>query len=160
ACIGQGGISTGYAEKVFAVAGEQYSPHVLLNLGKLDWRLANQQSSNSRLLDGLWGQLAPSRDYFDPHIKAVTAVAYFQPERALSFAENLIRNGKHLRDLPEMIKYAAYTCDFTKRACECLWELGKDDTRELNPNPHHAIRVLSELCSVQPNKPIEYNKAI
>lgn len=160
ACIGPGGISTGYAEKVFAAAGEQYSPHALLNLGKLDWRLANQQPSNSRLLDGLWGQLAPSRDYFDPHIKAVTAVAYFQPERALSFAEKLIRDGKHVRDLPEIIKYAAYTRDFTRRACNCLWELGKDDDRELNPNPHHAIRILSELCSVQPNKPLDYNEAI
>jgi transcriptional regulator with XRE-family HTH domain len=160
ACIGPEGVSTGYAEKVFGSVGEQYSPHVLLNLGKLDWRLANGDPSTSRLLDGLWSQLAPSRDYFDPHIKAITAVAYFQPDRALTFAENLVREGRHLRDLPEMIKYAAYTHDFTRRACECLWELGKDDDRDLNPNPNHAIRILSELCAVEPNKPLEYNEAI
>jgi hypothetical protein len=59
-----------------------------------------------------------------------------------------------------MIKYAAYTHDFTRRACECLWELGKDDDKELNPNPNHAIRILSELCAVEPNKPIEFNEAI
>ena len=107
ACIGAGGISTGYAEKIFAVAGDQYIEHVLLNLGKLDWRLANGRPSNTGLLDGIWGQLAPSTDCGDPHIKAVTAVAYFQPERALSFAEKLIREGRYLRDLPELIKYAA-----------------------------------------------------
>ena len=160
ACIGLGGASTGYAEKVFAVAGDRYIEHVLLNLGKLDWRLANGRPSNSRLLDGIWGQLAPSTDYGDPHIKAVTAVAYFQPERALLFAEKLIREGRYLRDLPELIKYAAYTHEYTKRACECLWELGKGDARELNPHPGHAIRILSELCAVRPDKPLLFNEAI
>ena len=160
ACIGAGGLSTGYAEKVFAVAGDRYIEHVLLNLGKLDWRLANGRPSNSRLLDGIWGQLAPSSDYDDPHIKAVTAVAYFQPERALSFAERLIREGRYLRDLPELIKYAGYTADYTKRACECLWELGKRDSRALDPNPGHAIRVLSELCAVRPDKPLLFNEVV
>jgi hypothetical protein len=94
------------------------------------------------------------------HIKAVTAVAYFQPERALSFAEKLIREGRYLRDLPELIKYAAYTHDYTKRACECLWELGKGDARELNPRPDHAIRILSELCAVRPDKPLPFNDAM
>jgi transcriptional regulator with XRE-family HTH domain len=160
ACIGAGGLSIGYAEKVFAAAGDQYIEHVLLNLGKLDWRLANGRPSNSGLLDGIWGQLAPSTDYGDPHIKAVTAVAYFQPERALSFAENLIREGRYLRDLPELVRYAAYTREYTKRACECLWELGKGDARELSPHPSHAIRVLSELCAVRPDKPLLFNEAV
>jgi transcriptional regulator with XRE-family HTH domain len=160
ACIGAGGISTGYAEKVFAVAGDRYVEHVLLNLGKLDWRLANGRPSNSRLLDGIWDQLTPNTDYGDPHIKAVAAVAYFQPDRALSFAEKLIRDGRYLRELPELVKYAAYTHEYTKRACECLWELGKGDTRELNPHPGHAIRILSELCSVRPDKPLLFNEAI
>jgi hypothetical protein len=75
-------------KRVFAVAGDRYIEHVLLNLGKLDWRLANRQPSNSRLLDGIWGQLTASTDYGDPHIKAVTSVAYFQPERALSLPRN------------------------------------------------------------------------
>jgi transcriptional regulator with XRE-family HTH domain len=160
ACIGAGGSSTGYAEKVFAVAGDRYIEHVLLNLGKLDWRLANGRPSNSRLLDGIWDRLAPTTDYGDPHIKAVTAVAYFQPERALSFAEKQIREGRHLRDLPELIKYTAYTHDYTNRACECLWELGKSDARELNPHPGHAIRILSELCAVRPGKPLLFNEAV
>jgi transcriptional regulator with XRE-family HTH domain len=160
ACIGVGGLSTGYAERVFAAAGDQYIEHVLLNLGRLDWRLANGRPSNSRLLDGIWGQLAPSTDYGDPYIKAVTAVAYFQPERALSLAEKLIREGQYLRDLPELIKYAAYTHEFTKRACECLWELGKSDSRQLGPHPGHAIRVLSDLCAVRPDKPIRFNDVV
>jgi hypothetical protein len=160
ACVGPGATSTGYAEKVFSIAGERYVENVLLNLGKLDWRLANGEPRNSRLLDGVWGQLSPSREYGDPHIKAVTAVAYFQPERALSFAEKLIALGQHLRELPQLIKYTTFTFAYTNRACECLWELGKADTRELNPNPSHAIRILSELCAVEPTKPVQFNEAI
>jgi transcriptional regulator with XRE-family HTH domain len=159
-CVGLGHLSTGYAEKVFAAAGDQYIEHVLLNLGKLDWRLANGNPTNSRLLDGIWGQLAPSSEYGDLHMKAVTAVAYFQPERALAFAERLISDGKNLRDLPELLKYAAYTYKCVRRACDCLWELGKGDARDLNPHPAHAIRILSELCAVRPNKSLQYNQAI
>ncbi|MGY3695393.1 chromosome segregation and condensation protein ScpB [Bradyrhizobium sp. USDA 3240] len=160
ACVGPAGMSTGYAEKVFAIAGDRYVENVLLNLGKLDWRLASGEPRNSRLLDGVWGQLSPSREYGDPHIKAVTAVAYFQPERALSFAEKLIGLGLHLRELPQLIKYTTFNFAYINRACECLWELGKTDTRELNPNPSHAIRILTELCAVEPTKPVQFNEAI
>ena len=160
ACIGQGGTSTGYAEQVFVAAGNAHVEHLLLNLGKLDWRLANGDPSNSRLLDGVWGLLKPSSGYSDPHINAVTAVAYYQPARALSFAEQLIREGNYLRDLPNLIKYAAYNLEHLPRACECLWEIGKSDARPLNSNHGHAIRILSGLCAVEPNKPITFNEVV
>lgn len=159
-CIEQNGRSTGYAEQVFDAVPNPQIEHVLLNLGKLDWRRANGDPSNSKLLDGVWKKLNPTSDYSDPHISAVTAVAYYQPQRTLEFAEHLIRKGTHLRDLPNLIKYAAYNLEYVRRACECLWELGKGDDRALNQNPGHAIRILSELCAVEPNKPIEYNEAV
>ena len=159
-CIGLNRKSTGYAEKVFDAADDSYIEHVLLNLGKLDWRLTNGNPSNSQLLDSMWQKLAPSREYSDPHINAITAVAYYQPIRALDFVQHLISKGEHLRDLPNIIKYAAYNFEYLQRACEYLWELGKNDKRELNQTPEHAIRILSELCEVAPNKPHEYNEAI
>jgi hypothetical protein len=160
-CIGENGLSTGYAEQVFEAAKDHQVEHLLLNLGKLDWRLANVNPSNSRLLDGIWSRLRPSREYSDPHIQAVTAVAYYQPDRALTFAEKLIRDGAYLSDLPPLIKYAAYSFEYVQRACECLWELGKADDRELlNRYVGHAIRILSELCAVEPSKPLRYNEAI
>lgn len=160
ACIGENGKSTGYAEQVFDAASNAHIEHVLVNLGKLDWRRANGDPSNSRLLDGIWQKLKPSSDYSDPHISAVTAVAYYQPGRTLDFAEHLIREGTYLRDLPNLIKYAAYNFEHLPRACECLWELGKSDNRVLHQHPGHAIRILSELCAVEPNKPIDYNEVV
>jgi transcriptional regulator with XRE-family HTH domain len=159
-CIGQEGRSTGYAEQVFDVASNTHVEHLLLNLGKLDWRRANGDPSNSQLLDGVWKKLQPSRDYSDPHIAAVMAVAYYQPKRALDFAENLIHEQKYLEDLPNLIKGAAYSYEHLPHACECLWELGKSDDRALHQYPGHATRILSELCEIDPNKSIEYNEVV
>jgi len=159
-CIGIDTASTGYAESVFEHVNAVHLEHLLLNLGKLDWRLANGDPSNSRLLDGVWSKLKASQEYQDPCVNAVTKVAYYQPKRALDFAEALMREGKYLRDLPGLIKNAAYNFEYLMRACECLWELGKTDSRTLNQHPGHAIRILSELCSVEPNKPYEYNEAV
>ena len=157
-CLDQGGGSTGYAEKVFDAAGNAHIQSLLLNLGKLDWRRANGNPSNSCLLNGIWAKLKPTSEYSDPHIKAVSAVAFYQPGKALDFAETLIRRRNFLRDVPNILKQAAYNCTHMRRACECLWELGKADDRNLHQNPSHAIRILGGLCAVEPNKPIEYNE--
>lgn len=159
-CIGLQGKSTGYVERVFDVASNAHIEHLLLNLGKIDWRRANGDPSNSRLLEGVWRKLRPSNDNLDPHISAVTAVAFYQPERALGFAERLLREGKYLRELPNLIKYAAYNVEHLRRACEYLWELGKNDSRSLNQYPGHAMRILAELCAIEPDKPLECNRVV
>jgi transcriptional regulator with XRE-family HTH domain len=159
-CISVNGGSTGYAERVIDATKQAQLENVLLNLGKLDWRLTNGDPSNSRLLDGVWQRLQPSSKYADPCIAAVKAVAFYQPQRALAFVEKLIREGTYLEDLPNVIKHAAYNFEYLQHACECLWHLGKKDARVLNSNPGHAIRVLSELAAVEPNKPIAFNEAI
>ena len=125
-CIALNGKSTGYAEKVFDAAGDLHIEHILLNLGKLDWRLANGDPSNSLLLDGIWQKLKPSREYSDPHIHAIIAVAYYQRMKVLDFVQHLISEGKYLRDLPKIIKNAAYNLEHLPRACGYLWELGKN----------------------------------
>ncbi len=158
-CIALNGKSTGYAEKVFDAAGDLHIEHILLNLGKLDWRLANGDPSNSLLLDGIWQKLKPSREYSDPHIHAIIAVAYYQPTRVLDFVQHLISEGKYLRDLPKIIKNAAYNLEHLPRACGYLWELGKSEKRKFNQIPD-AIRILTELCEIEPNKPKEYNKVV
>lgn len=159
-CGGAEGRSTGFAEKAFDVADERLMQTLLLNLGKLDWRLSDGDASNSRLLDGVWAKLKPSLEYDDPYIKAVKSVAYYQPGRALDFAEALVRDGKFTKQLAEIFKYAAYNFDYVLRACEGLWHLGRDDSRELHQHPNHPIRILAELCEVQPRKPLVYNKAV
>jgi transcriptional regulator with XRE-family HTH domain len=159
-CVGPNDGSTGYAESVFNFTNEKQSENLLINLSKLDWRRSNGNPSNSKLIDGVWSKLKPENEYADPHIKAVAAVAYYQPLKAIEFAERLIREGKFLRQLPEILKYAAYNLEYLERACEALWELGKQDSRPLNQHPGHPIRILAELGEIQPNKPLAYNEVI
>lgn len=159
-CVTENGASSGYAERVFAASPQSLVEHVLLNLGKLDWRLSSGNTASSRLLDGLWQRLRPTGEYGDTHFKAMTSVAYYQPARALQFAEQRIAEGRIPNDLPELVKNTAYNFEHLRRACECLWELGKLDERELNQHPGHAIRILKELCAVEPNKPVEYNAEV
>ncbi|EJN16296.1 Helix-turn-helix protein [Bradyrhizobium sp. YR681] len=159
-CVGALGASSGYAETVFAHASEKQAEHLLINLSRLDWRRSNGDPSNSKLVDGVWSKLKPERDYSDPHIKAVAAVAYYQPSKAIEFAERLIHEGKFLQQLPEILRNAAFNFAQVRPACEALWELGKHDSRPLAQHPEHPIRILAELCEVQPNKPLVYNEAI
>jgi len=159
-CVGPLGASSGYAEIVFDAASEKQAEHLLVNLSRLDWRRSSGDPSNSKLVDGVWSKLKPERDYSDPHIKAVAAVAYYQPVKAIEFAERLIYEGKFLNQLPEILRTAAFNLAHVREACEALWELGKRDSRPLEQHPEHPIRILAELCEVQPNKPLVYNEAI
>jgi len=160
ACVGPNEQSTGYAEDMFEKLPDRFVQNLVVNLGKLDWRRSDGDTSESRLLDGVWAKLKPASEYGDPHIKAVAEIAYFQPERALDFAERLMRKGKFLKQLPAILRPAAYNMQYVERACEDLWELGKADDRELNQHPEHPIRILGELCEVRPDKPQEYNAKV
>jgi transcriptional regulator with XRE-family HTH domain/chromosome segregation and condensation protein ScpB len=159
-CVGSQGASSGYAETVFDSANGRQVEHLLVNLSRLDWRRSNGDPSNSKLIDGVWRKLKPEQEYSDPHIKAVAAVAYFQPLKAIEFAEQLIRDGKFLNQIPEILRYAAFNLDHVKRACEDLWEIGKRDSRPLEQHPNHPIRILAEMGEIQPNKPLSYNEAV
>jgi transcriptional regulator with XRE-family HTH domain len=159
-CVGPHSRSTGYAEKAFDAADDRQIATLLLSLGKLDWQLSNGDASNSHLLDGVWDKLKPTSEYADPYISAVQAIAYYQPLRAITFGEALIRQGQFANQLAEIFKYAAYNFEYVPRACAALWHLGRDDDRQLHQHPNHPIRILAELCEVQPNKPLDYNEAV
>lgn len=156
ACIAEDGRSTGYAEQVFAHANFEQTKNLLVNMGKVDWRRSQGNPDDSILLADIWHQIGDSDRYID----AVTEVAYYQSRRSLDYAERFIREGRDPQQLTKLIKYAGYDIDHLPRACECLWEIGKDDARKLNQYPDHAIRILKELCEPERNKPVEHNEVL
>lgn len=156
ACVAEDGRSTGYAEQVFAHANLDQTKNLLVNMGKIDWRRSQGNPNDSSLLADLWCEIGDSDNYLD----AVTEVAYYQPRRSLDYAERLIREGRVPQKLTKLIKYAGYDIDHLPRACECLWEIGKNDSRRLNQHPDHAIRILKELCEPERNKPLEHNEVL
>jgi hypothetical protein len=62
--------------------------------------------------------------------------------------------------LPPILGRIAANPDFTEQACQMLWELGRDDRRRLNQFPDHAIRVLADLASYAPGKPVLYSAKV
>ena len=156
-CINKDGTSNGYVEQVFDVAPPLYLKNLLINLGRLDWRLCNGNTDDSHLLEGVWRKLRWHDEYSNHHVDAAAAVAYYQPRMALGFARRLIDEG-HGADarVCEMLKNAAYNFDCLDDACDLLWRASYTDDRPLNQHPHHGIRILKELAQFEPNKPVEY----
>ena len=155
-CIVTHGQSTGFAERLFDAVPEAYAEHVLLNLGRMDWRKSNGDTRQSRALDGLWNRLDLTTEYETPHARAAAAAAYYQPVQALRLVRTQIGNGHRGEPITRILRNIAYHFDHLAEACELLWTLGQHDARALNSHPSHAIRILSELARPEPNKPIVY----
>ncbi|EKF72914.1 helix-turn-helix domain-containing protein [Alcanivorax hongdengensis A-11-3] len=144
--------STGIAEAVFESLPAGYIGNLLVNLGKLDWRLSNGDTRQSELLNSIWEKL----DGSEPHSSAVAEAAFYQPEKAIRYARRLIDDGSKEKSITKILKYIAYNFEYLPDACELLWKIGRDDDRSLNQHPWHGIRVLNELGGPEPGKPIKY----
>ena len=161
ACITQRGASNGYAERIFGASIPEHKEHVLLNLGRLDWRRHEGDTTESRLLDGLWSQLAWEDDYVHAQAKAAAAAAYFQPRQAVAFARRLIAEGHGQdEDVCRIVHGATYHLPHLRDACSLLWEAGQRDSRPTDQHPHHAIRLLTELATPEPRKPPEFVEGV
>ena len=155
-CISSAGQSTGFAESVFDAVPAPYVEHILSNLGRLDWIKSNGDTRQSRLLDALWERVFANCDDNPAYLRAAAAVAFYQPNQALEFAVRLIRSGKERESAAKIIRNAAYNYESLPKACQLLWDLGRHDRGVLGRNPSHPIRILAELASPEPYKPITY----
>jgi transcriptional regulator with XRE-family HTH domain len=141
---------------VFERADSQYLKHLLVNLGRLDWRLRNGATEDSTLLSSVANRLQWQNKYHNPHIEAVEAVAYYQPRLALDFATRLIEQGHgEVSGVCGMVRNAAFNLEYLEDACVLLWRAGKSDTRALHQQPSHGIRILKELAEFAPQKPVK-----
>jgi hypothetical protein len=68
---------------------------------------------------------------------------------------------KHvLEGLPPVLRRVAFNREYTQEACELLWRLGRNDPRELNQYPDHGVRLLADLASYEPGKPVWFNQKV
>jgi len=183
ACLNMRGESNGYAQLVFETFKALSLAQILNNLAELDWRIRKAGSKETDLLEDIWKSINyefQNASNFNrlQLLGFLDEVAYYQPKRTLKLVEFAMRNPattpedealsrtyefthEHvLYKLPRLIKKISYTLDYLPRCCELLWELGKDDSRELNQNPEHGIRVLKDLASYDIDKPIIFNQIV
>lgn len=155
--IDANGAASPKVQRVFDRADSQYLKHLLVNLGRLDWRLRNGAAEGSTLLSSVSNKLQWQNEYHNPHIEAVEAVAYYQPRLALDFAEHLIGQGHgEASGVCGMVRNAAFNLECLEDACVLLWRAGRSDVRPLHQQPSHGIRILKELAEFAPQKPVEY----
>ena len=177
------GQPTGYANRVFSKFASLCPSEVLRNISELDWRLRWSSDDAPELLGGIWQgveqefQEAPNSGRCTI-LRILEEVAVYQPERTLQLVEYAVQNpaikpedpewskvyefshNDVLRRLPTLLRRVSYTLDFLPRCCKLLWEMGRDDTRNLNPNPDHAMRVLADLGNYEIEKPLVVNHGV
>lgn len=159
--IGSNGTVTSKVHKIFDIADVQYLTNLLVNLGRLDWRLKAGAAQDSELLEALSPKLKWHGEYHHPHVEAMEAVAYYQPRLALSFAERLIEEGHgQASGVCGMVRNAAYNFEVLEDSCLLLWRAGKSDQRPLHQQPSHGVRILKELAEFEPYKPVQYVEGV
>ncbi|MBP7705035.1 MAG: restriction endonuclease [Caulobacter sp.] len=160
-CIIDGRLSQ-FAEEILAASAD--SPlllrNIVLNLGRLDWRRTEGETSDSRLLDQVWRSFETITSDYDDRLDAVRAVSVYQPRQALDLAGRLLRQGVALEVVPEILRNIAYTAEYLDEAVALLWEMGRQDERRTGPHPSHPMRVLAEMAAFEDGKPFEINDAM
>lgn len=157
-CIGADGRLTPFAEQIATEVKDQQLVQVLVNLGRMDWRRTDGDPSQSDLLEPIWAKLRAIDSEYDGRIEAVEAVAIYQPSQALRFVEAQIEQDRILSQFPTILRRVAFSPEHRRAALRLLWDLGRNDARDLSPHPNHAIRVLAELIGYEEHKSFEFNK--
>jgi len=181
ACLTDTGDATGYADEIFERFSSICPADVLRNLGELDWRQQSSTGEPSDVLNGVWqsikeafisgGHMARARI-----LEVLKPAAYYLPIRVLDLVEISIRQPveerpepggeiyKHthrdvLDAIPELIRAIAFTMDCLPKCCDLLWEIGRDNTERTNDSGH-PMRILKDLSSYKPMKPVSYHGVI
>lgn len=155
-CTNDNGESLGYAEKVFKFSPPRHLENILINLGKLDWKLNSGDTSHSRFLTDVWKVITREEHVSDHLAHAVKAVAFYQPEKALEYVDACIRKNDFKSTLPDIIKYAAYNYGSLRQSCELLWDIITNENNNDLSKKKYALSVLTDMATVEPNKPLYF----
>jgi transcriptional regulator with XRE-family HTH domain len=155
-CVGADGKLTTFAISLAEHVEPAQLTQVLVNLGRMDWRLTGGDPSNSHLLDPIWSTLNAIDEKYDARIEAVQSAAYYQPAQAMAFVQAQIDAGRILQEFGTILRRVAYSPEHRLDALRLLWDLGQEDQRDLNPHPNHPIRTLAELLSYERQKPLGF----
>ncbi|MFC6704864.1 helix-turn-helix domain-containing protein [Flexivirga alba] len=176
---------TGYLRRVQDAADGQVAQHLFINASRVDWQVRRQVEGTLSLIDQLWSQFEAEMregDIVDREnlLKLLKRIAYFQADRALALCRWLIDNptdrleDEHaarsfyraptyfdvLREIPPVLKLAAFNFEALEGAIDQLWELAQIDDRPAKQYPNHALRVLRDLAEFGVGKPLAYLDAV
>ncbi len=159
-CIGADGELSPFAIAAAKAVDPNSLSHLLVNLGRMDWRRAEGDPSNSLLLRPLWDDLKAIDNKYDRRIAAVEAVAYYQPAQAMAFVQAQIETDQRLTEFGTILRRIAMTPEYRQDALRLLLDLGRIDERDAKQNHSHPFRVLGELLGYDERKPLGFIEEI
>lgn len=157
-CVGADRALTPFGMQIAEEVGCQKLEQVLVNLGRMDWRLSEGDPTASRLLDPIWTALRDIDTEYDGRLQAIEAAAYYQPGQALDFIEAMIAKNQIFSQFGTILRRIALSAEHRTAALRLLWDLGRDNPRDLGPNPDHPIRILADLIGYEEHKSFAFNE--
>jgi len=146
-CIGKGGRSTHYADRVYGHFGAHSLKELMRNLAELDWRRTQSGETGLNLLNSIWADIHErfrSGDEYIRHsiLQDLAAAAIYQPSHVLRLIRIAIdspieigqsdegsryRAGQSyvLSALPNLLEATAYHSERLAESVTILWELAK-----------------------------------
>jgi hypothetical protein len=167
ACVSPQGLSTGYADRIFAAFGDAFFEKLMQNLSELDWRLG-RVGRGLDLLNAVWNKIYARFREADTHrrrklLEELRSAAVYQPGKILELVRlarteplvngdipRIYRMGREyiLEVLPVLLEATAYHPEFTSRSVDVLWELGSEESPE-KQSDGSAKGTLERLASYQ-----------
>ena len=147
-CLGNGGRSTRYADKVYESFGGHFLKSLMRNLAELDWRRAQANDTSLNLLDQIWADIHQRFRTGDEYVRQgilsdLTGAAIYQPDHVIALVKLAIddpikidetaqgsryRAGQDyiLSVLPNLLEATAYRVK-SRESVNTLWELALRD---------------------------------
>lgn len=147
-----------FARHVLETADSRQLEHVLVNLGRLEWRMRYETAPDTALLEDVWRSFGDLGDEYDARLSAIRAVAVYQPKQALDFVVSKLRKGVYLHAFPEIMNAVAHNIDYVEGACDALWFMDGMAKHEQFRSTASPIDTLANLCGFQEHKPLEFSR--
>ncbi len=159
--------------------------HALVNASRIEWQWNNRGPRRGSLIAPLWNVFESEFKRGGAYTRTILLrlllkIAPFQPQRVFDLVKWAVDNptsqddrpqeirwvpGQYsqsdvLNEVPRALEAAAVDLDQVRRVLDCLWSLGRDDQRPLNQHPNAPLRIILELASYTPGKPLDYQEIL
>jgi len=175
ATITDKGQPKGYIEEIIDYFSKKFLKNILINVSELDW-LTKQEGLRLNLIDSIWNIVDNKFENSSNSdrviiLKLIKEIAFYQPERVLTLIEYAINNPSNipeeehpfsklyefshdsvLHEIPSLLKEVSLHINHLKKCCDLLWNLGRDDDTKSFFLVENAMKVLSDIARIEPNR--------
>lgn len=165
------GSSTGYLDRVREHAEGSALVNAFVNAGRVDGQWNGEFPHRRGVFDALWEGLRTEFEESSVQgrsglLHLLARIAPFQSRRVLQLVEWALDHpeqpgGRSERaQLTRLLEAVAADLDLLRSVYDHLWDLGRDDRGPLHNEPSAPLRVLQDIASYAPGKPLDYQQIL